>query len=509
MSLKIGGFNPASSVIPADGPPQQPSVQAPAAQTPDASSAVAAKLRDGMARGADLRAQLLARTAAPRAETVTKIDAAAVQSALKRPNQSIYPARAWDASAKQWRETTPADLQNPKFHQIPLTDGQGRLTAVGAQLAKATGGTHYVVERGANYTDFVKLTQEMNAAQRAAALAWAQSSGAFGNVGSGSAAYYGATRTQVISLEEMIHEGSAELRRQEVGKEVTGVAEAMTYHFVKGQISGAVMLATSGTLNPVTGGGVTGQVLNGAAAGYAGAASGTLLDRRELPNEEETVYSTALGGAFGALGALPGPGGEMTSVLRAPPPVRPPGPNATAEAVTNEGWRVRMAAQDSPPVGAPERTPPVSNQNIQSRANGFPNQRIPAADGQWTGEVGNSGWMSSKPEVRAITKGEPVPFKDGYPDFSKWKVGEVQLETVTGIDSVDRAAANKVFAEQRGWLKPNGKPNAAASEKYRKDNNLTWHHVQNSNRLELVPKPLNRNIPHSGSASQARNGELP
>jgi filamentous hemagglutinin len=152
---------------------------------------------------------------------------------------------------------------------------------------------------------------------------------------------------------------------------------------------------------------------------------------------------------------------------------------------------------------------PVSNQNIQSRANGFPNQRIPAADGQWTGEVGNSGWMSSKPEVQAITKGEPVPFKDGYPDFSKWKVAEVHIPKVTGNNNADSKVADELFAQQKGWLKPNGQPNRMAAEEYRAAYDLTWHHVENSNRLELVPRILNQKVPHSGSASQARKGELP
>jgi hypothetical protein len=189
--------------------------------------------------------------------------------------------------------------------------------------------------------------------------------------------------------------------------------------------------------------------------------------------------------------------------------IPPPGPSATAEAITNEGWQVRMPIPERPPVGAPERTPPVSKPEIESRANGFPNQRIPAADGQWTGEVGNSGWMSSKPEVRAITKGEPVPFKNGYPDFSKWKVAEVEIPRVTGEYRADFKAADEFFAQQKGWLKPNGQPNRIAAEDYRAAHGLTWHHVENSNKLELVPKALNRHVPHSGSASQARNGELP
>jgi hypothetical protein len=111
---------------------------------------------------------------------------------------------------------------------------------------------------------------------------------------------------------------------------------------VKGQLSGAAMLATSGTL----------------------------LDRQELPNEEETVYATALGGAFGALGALPGPGGEMTSVVRAVPPLKPPGPSATAEAVTAEGLRVRMPVpQETPsPSMAPKEPPKISAEAAQARA---------------------------------------------------------------------------------------------------------------------------------------------
>jgi hypothetical protein len=41
---------------------------------------------------------------------------------------------------------------------------------------------------------------------------------------------------------------------------------------------------------------------------------------------------------------------------------------------------------------------------FESRANGFPNRRIPTNDGRWTGKVGQSGWSSTKPKVIAITK---------------------------------------------------------------------------------------------------------
>jgi filamentous hemagglutinin len=163
---------------------------------------------------------------------------------------------------------------------------------------------------------------------------------------------------------------------------------------------------------------------------------------------------------------------------------------------------VTVRVPERPPTA--NAPPPVSNQNIQSRANGFPNQRIPASEGRWTGEVGNSGWVSSKPEVRAITKGEPVPFKEGFPDFSQWKVGEVKLAKISGNHKSDFNIADKLYAQQRGWFKPNGEPDLARVRQLRRSEGLTWHHHQDLTTMELVPRALNNNICHTGGAALAK-----
>lgn len=46
-------------------------------------------------------------------------------------------------------------------------------------------------------------------------------------------------------------------------------------------------------------------------------------------------------------------------------------------------------------------------------------KRLPKNKGEWLGDVGESLWKSTKSAVNKVTKGEGVPFKNGYPDFSK------------------------------------------------------------------------------------------
>jgi hypothetical protein len=174
----------------------------------------------------------------------------------------------------------------------------------------------------------------------------------------------------------------------------------------------------------------------------------------------------------------------------------PSGGGLAPEFVTTEGPRVRM------PVPEP---PPISNQNIQSRANGFPNQRIPASDGRWTGPVGNSGWVSDLAEVQAITNGKPVPFKDGFPVFKEWALGEVKLSKMKGNRTTDFRDADALFAEQKGWLK-DGVPDIKKVEQFREAEKLTWHHLEDKSTMQLVPQALNNRIPHTGGASLVKRG---
>ena len=130
-----------------------------------------------------------------------------------------------------------------------------------------------------------------------------------------------------------------------------------------------------------------------------------------------------------------------------------------------------------------------------------------ARGGRWFGEPGNSEWASDMAAVNAVTGGEPVPFHDGHPDFRKWARERAFISDMKGTDA-DFAAANRSLAMQKGWLW-RGKPNAAEAARFMEANRLTWHHVEGSTAGELiaVPMDLHGNVPHIGSASEARHAK--
>ncbi|CAM2064450.1 HNH endonuclease [Sulfidibacter corallicola] len=118
---------------------------------------------------------------------------------------------------------------------------------------------------------------------------------------------------------------------------------------------------------------------------------------------------------------------------------------------------------------------------------GKPSNRLPKTKGKWVeGTPGNGKWMPDKntPEgkkILAVTGGEPIPYKDGYPDFSKWSKESVPIE-MTGDNTLDFAQANMAadFPDTTGH---------------------TWHHHQDGTTMQLIPSDLHNNMPHSGGAS--------
>jgi DNase/tRNase domain of colicin-like bacteriocin len=161
------------------------------------------------------------------------------------------------------------------------------------------------------------------------------------------------------------------------------------------------------------------------------------------------------------------------------------------EGITPEGFRVKV----------PKNQEVKGSNVLESRANGFPNQRIPGKDGSWDGKVGESDWLSTKPEVIRVTNGEAVPFKNGFPIFDKWKVGEVKLPKMKGNHKSDFSKADELFAQKQGWYKPNGKIDAQRVKTLRDTQKLTWHHHEDMTTMQLVPADLNNNISHTGGAS--------
>jgi filamentous hemagglutinin len=106
--------------------------------------------------------------------------------------------------------------------------------------------------------------------------------------------------------------------------------------------------------------------------------------------------------------------------------------------------------------------------------------------------------------VNAITHYKPIPYRDGYVDLDEWTQEKVIITEMKG-DKGDFAPADRALARRRGWLKADGEPNATAARSYREKNRLTWHHNEDGETMQLVPRDLHENVPHVGGASAARS----
>jgi hypothetical protein len=168
-----------------------------------------------------------------------------------------------------------------------------------------------------------------------------------------------------------------------------------------------------------------------------------------------------------------------------------------------------FASANRAPVSGIRDVSNVKGSNVlESRAfPEYPDLQLPVNKGTWTGEGGNSGWVSDKPAVTRITEGEAVPFKDGFPEFSKWSKGDVEIEGMIGDHYYDFKKADEAFAKQKGWKNADGTWDVSQAKKFRESSGSTWHHHQNMTTMQLVPASINNKIPHTGGASLVKIAE--
>ena len=149
--------------------------------------------------------------------------------------------------------------------------------------------------------------------------------------------------------------------------------------------------------------------------------------------------------------------------------------------------------------------------------------RTPENHGEWSGERGNSTWnpdrdyippeKSRNPEKHPYSnpaklswggildkyKIEGIEFKDGFPIFDKISRGTVEINDFEtgGNDAKVRnfKRADIAMAEQR-----NCSPEEV--EKWREENNYTWHECDDKCTMQKVQNEVHANIPHDGGRSQ-------
>lgn len=143
----------------------------------------------------------------------------------------------------------------------------------------------------------------------------------------------------------------------------------------------------------------------------------------------------------------------------------------------------------------------LKNRLLQLIQSANPRTRLPRTKGRWEGTPGNGKWYSDKPEVNAVTKGEPIVFKDNRPIFTPWSKGTIKFKKgeLTGENS-DFAKVYKRIKKMKGF-----KTQAEAEDWLKYTAKLTPHHLDN-NTIQLIPTALHKNVPHIGSASDLRGG---
>ncbi|MEM1499037.1 T7SS effector LXG polymorphic toxin [Bacillus velezensis] len=129
-----------------------------------------------------------------------------------------------------------------------------------------------------------------------------------------------------------------------------------------------------------------------------------------------------------------------------------------------------------------------------------PRTVLPRNKGRWEGAPGDGKWYSDIPEVKAATKGEPITFKDGRPDFTPWTVANIKFKSgeLNGTKKDFRLVYKKI-KEIKGFK------SQAQAKKWLSQQGLTPHHLD-SVTIQLVPSVINNKIPHIGGASDLRGG---
>lgn len=103
-------------------------------------------------------------------------------------------------------------------------------------------------------------------------------------------------------------------------------------------------------------------------------------------------------------------------------------------------------------------------------------------------KIGGRNPINSKYAGQNYTSG--VKFKDtGFPDFKHYTQAEVNIKGLTGNYAKDSAIANKAM----------GYPSTPKG--------YVWHHVENGTTMQLIPRELHNNVPHTGGAAVIRHSD--
>ncbi|KNY26365.1 HNH endonuclease [Pseudobacteroides cellulosolvens] len=120
----------------------------------------------------------------------------------------------------------------------------------------------------------------------------------------------------------------------------------------------------------------------------------------------------------------------------------------------------------------------------------------PSSVGHWTGEPGEATFVSTDERVADTLKEigvSGIEYKNGMPDFSQFVIEEFKIDKMTEDRPKNFAQANKKLAEK--LTKETGeKWTAKRVSDWIKENNYTWHELNDCETIQLVPSEINHPI---------------
>ncbi|SUO97887.1 HNH endonuclease [Suttonella ornithocola] len=136
---------------------------------------------------------------------------------------------------------------------------------------------------------------------------------------------------------------------------------------------------------------------------------------------------------------------------------------------------------------------------------------LPREGGRWQDIPGDGKWLPNPDfipkkdnvleqtwaELLAKYKIDGIEFKEGDPDFSPVVKERVEIDNFTTDRSKNFAQADEKLAEKLG-ITPREVKEMRQKEGY------TWHECKDCKTMELVPKEIHNNIPHTGGISEAK-----
>ncbi len=148
----------------------------------------------------------------------------------------------------------------------------------------------------------------------------------------------------------------------------------------------------------------------------------------------------------------------------------------------------------------------------------YPTMRTPREDaGTWLGDRGNSGFIPDNPEAQEVMRAygqESVTVTNRHPDFGPFSVhntpwGQQKCEVGIGHMTSDRTGvdANYYQADEALAKKIGGSTTGSDVRRYREENGLTWHEVEDGKTMQLIPTIINSSIAHTGGTSISGYGQ--